>query len=57
MINARTEIGMAQKELASKTGIQQSNISRIEQGEYNPSVKTLQRLADGMGKKLYIEFV
>ena len=57
MIKARTETGITQKDLASKTGIQRSNISRIEQGEYNPSVKTLQRIARGMGKKLYIDFV
>lgn len=57
MIKARLETGITQKELSTRTGIQQSNISRIEQGEYNPSIKTLQRLADGMGKKLHIEFV
>ena len=57
MIKARLETGITQKELSTRTGIQQSNISRIEQGEYNPSINTLQRLADGMGKKLHIEFV
>ena len=57
MIITRTKAGLTQKELASKTGIQQSNISRIEQGVYNPSIKTLQRIAKGMGKKLYIDFV
>jgi predicted transcriptional regulator len=57
MIKARTDAGLTQKELASKTGVQQSNISRIEQGTYNPSVKLLQRLAQGMGKELHIEFV
>lgn len=56
MIKARNEAGITQKELAARTGIQQSNISRIEQGDYNPSVKLLQRIADGMGKRLHIEF-
>ena len=57
IIKARTETGITQKELSTRTGILQSNISRIEKGEYNPSIKTLQRLANGMGKKLHIEFV
>jgi len=57
MIKARTDAGLTQKELSCRTGVQQSNISRIEQGTYNPSVKTLQRLAKGMGKELHIEFV
>lgn len=56
MIKARNEAGLTQKELAALTGIQQSNISRIEQGDYNPSVKLLQRIAEGMGKQLHIEF-
>ena len=56
IISARIECNMTQKELAEKTGIRQSNISRIENGASSPTVETLQRLADGMGKKLRIEF-
>ena len=37
-----------------KSGITQSN---IETGNANPSIKTLQRLAAALGKKLKIEFV
>ncbi|MEA5058446.1 MAG: helix-turn-helix transcriptional regulator [Candidatus Pelethousia sp.] len=51
----RNEAGLTKKELAARTGIQQGNISRIEQGDYNPSAKLLQRLAEGMGKQLHIE--
>ena len=57
MIKARHEAGLTQKELAAKTGIQQANISRIENGNGNPSVATLYKLAEGMGKKLVILFV
>lgn len=57
LIRARQESGMTQKELAAKTGIQQANISRIENGNGNPSVATLYKLAEGMGKKLVISFV
>ena len=56
IISACMECNMTQKELAEKTGIRQSNISRIENGASSPTVETLQRLADGMGKKLRIEF-
>ena len=47
---------MTQKELAEKTGIRQSNISRIESGASSPTVDTLARIAAGLGKKLKIEF-
>ena len=52
----RREGGMTQKELAHRTGIAQSDISKLEHGNANPSLRTLQRLAAGMGKKLRIEF-
>lgn len=54
---ARNEVKMTQKELAEKTSIYQADISNIERGISNPSVQTLQRLAEGMGMKLQIEFV
>lgn len=56
IIRARIESNMTQKELAEKTGIRQSNISRIESGTSSPTIDTLARLAAGMGKKLRIEF-
>ncbi len=57
MIDARKDSGMTQKELSEKTGINQSDISKLENGTANPSLKTLQRLADGMGMVLKLEFV
>jgi len=56
IIAARMEKNLTQKELAEKTGIRQSNISRIENGNCSPTIATLQQIADGMGKKLHIEF-
>ena len=56
VIAARLECNMTQKELAQKTGIRQSNISRIESGASSPTVDTLARIAAGLGKKLKIEF-
>ena len=48
---------MTQKELSEKTGIRQSNISRIENGNCSPTVETLEKIAEGLGKKLEIRFV
>lgn len=56
VIAARLECNMTQKELAEKTGIRQSNISRIESGASSPTIDTLARIASGLGKKLKIEF-
>lgn len=56
IISAREETGMTQKELAEKTGIAQGDISRLENGYSNPSLKTLQRIAEGLGKSLVIDF-
>lgn len=57
MIDARRESGMTQKELSEKTGIAQGDISKLENGNANPSIRTLQKLAAGMGMALKVEFV
>lgn len=57
MIDARKDAGITQKQLAERTGIAQGDISKLENGSANPSIKTLQRLAAGMGRKLRVEFV
>ena len=56
MIKARIEEEMMQKELAEKSGIRQSNISRIENGDVLPTLKTLEAIAKGLNKKLVIQF-
>ena len=56
-IDARKKTGITQQQLSEKTGIAQGDISKIENGEANPSLKTLKRLASGMGMKLVLEFV
>ena len=57
VIDARTSRHLTQKELSEKTGIAQTEISRLENGSRNPSVRLLQRLADGMDMVLQIRFV
>ena len=56
IIDARISQNITQKELAERTGIAQAEISKIENGTRNPSIKLLQRLADGMGMVLNISF-
>ena len=51
---ARALRGMSQKQLAAATGIDQSDISRIERGVANPSVSTLERIAKALGGQLAI---
>ena len=57
LISERINQKMTQKELAERSGVRQSNISRIEKGVCTPTLITLQELAKGFGKKLKIELV
>ena len=56
IIKARMEQDMTQSELAMLIGTKQSNISRLEGGDYNPSLRFLKRVAHGLGKELHISF-
>lgn len=56
MIDARISQNMTQKELAEKTGINQADISKLENGTRNPSLKLLKRLAAGMNMELKLVF-
>lgn len=57
IIDARQETGLTQRDLSERTGIAQSDISKLENGNANPSIRTLKRLAEAMGKQLKISFV
>ena len=57
IVDARTSQNMTQKELAERTGINQADISKLENGTRNPSVNLLKRLAEGMEMTLKIEFI
>ena len=56
MITARKYSGLTQKQLSERTGIAQGDISKIEKGNGNPSLRTLKRLALAMDMKLKLEF-
>lgn len=57
MVDARISRNMTQKQLAERTGINQADISKLENGTRNPSIKLLKRLAEGMDMVLKIEFI
>jgi len=54
IITTRMERNLTQKDLAKLVGTRQSNISRLESGNYNPSLGFLQKVASAMGKRLEI---
>ena len=57
ILDGREKNNMTQKQLSEATGIGQADISRLENGTANPSLRTMKRLAYGMGMRLQIEFV
>ena len=57
VLDTRVRLNLTQQELAKRCGIDQSDLSKIERGVLNPSVKILKKIAKGLGKKLKIEFV
>ena len=57
ILEGRDERDLTQKQLAEVTGIAQADISRFENGTGNPPLRTLKRLAEGLGMSLKVEFV
>lgn len=54
IMRARKEQNITQEELAKRVGTQKSNISRLESGNYNPSLDFLVKVAESLGKHLSI---
>ena len=54
IIERRLKQGLTQTELAKKLNTKQSAISRLERGDYNPSLVFLNRLAKALNVKLHI---
>jgi len=57
IIMARKEKKLTQKDLAELIGTKQSNISRLESGNYNPSLDFLNRIALAVGKELEVKMI
>ncbi len=56
LIALRIEHNLTQKELAQKLQTHQTNISKLETGQANPSLKFLSRVAASFGKTLHLQF-
>lgn len=54
IIRKRLEKGMSQKQLAVKMGTQQSALSRLESGNYNPSLAFLKKVASALDSTVHI---
>ena len=51
----RLDLNLSQEDLALKIGIDQSDLSKIEKGNANPSIKMIYRIASGLNKKVLID--
>ena len=56
VISTRSAANLTQKQLAQRSGVSQANISKIENGNYQPSLSTLKRIAGALGKRLVVSF-
>ena len=56
IIKFRAENNLTQGQLAAKIGTTQRIISKLESGNYNPSLDFLNKLAASFGKELKIKF-
>lgn len=54
---ARKQQNLTQKQLAERANTAQANIARLEAGGHNPSIRFLEKVAKGLGKKLEIRLV
>ena len=54
VIAERIKQEITQAELAERASTKQSNISRFESGNYNPTVEFMQKIAAALGKDLQI---
>jgi DNA-binding XRE family transcriptional regulator len=61
LLKARTAAGLTQAEVASRMGVSQPVVARIESSlgkkDHSPSLNTLRRYADACGMKLVIQMV
>jgi predicted transcriptional regulator len=49
LVRARRERGLSQTEIAARMGTSQSAVARLERGELDARLSTLQRYADAVG--------
>ncbi len=55
LCDARTRAGLSRRALAAKAGVPTSTVSRIENGQSDPTITMLQRLLSAAGVRLVID--
>ncbi len=56
LIALREQRGWSQRELADRAGMKQPQLARLETGQVEPKLDTLQRLAQAMGCEVHVSF-
>jgi len=56
VIRLRLQRGLSQEELARRAGTGQPNISRLERGTINPSLRFLKKVAEALGAEIEVRF-
>lgn len=56
IVSERKKQKVTQKELSQRTGLSQANISNIENGVTRPTIDSLQKIAEALGKRLLVCF-
>jgi transcriptional regulator with XRE-family HTH domain len=56
VVERRRELGISQEELAQKLGTSQAQVWRLESGQGNPTMSTLERLGEVLGLSPEIRF-
>lgn len=54
LIEARQRAGLTQKVVAARMGVLQGNVSRLESGQFSPTMRTLQSYAQALGAQVVL---
>ncbi|HEX3653795.1 MAG TPA: helix-turn-helix transcriptional regulator [Rhizomicrobium sp.] len=57
LVKARAKAGMTQADVARKMRTTQSVVARIESGRNPPNLKTLERYANAVGRRIEVKLV
>jgi ribosome-binding protein aMBF1 (putative translation factor) len=57
LVKARSKAGMTQADVAKKMRTTQSVVARIESGKNPPNLKTLERYAEAVGRRIEVKLV
>jgi DNA-binding XRE family transcriptional regulator len=57
LIEARSEAGLTQAEVAERMGTTQSVVARLESGRNPPNLKTLEKYAQAVGRRVRLKLV